>query len=414
MTRLFISLYAVIIVGIVLINWGSQALWQQFDHGKDPQTLQLEQLAITLSHSVNADNRIGISQAISIPITLLEPSDIVLLPEQQRQLNSGQVVVSYDDKDNTNIYVLSNTHQQLVQLGPVTPPQDITTMRYWFIGGSYALLALIIGLWLSPLWRDLRNLQLASKQFSIGHPPRPIQVNTTSTISSVLTTFNNMTAQISRLIEEQKQLTNAVSHELRTPLARLKFSFAMLEDKELSQLPAMRDDVTELENLVDEMLNYGRLESEIRSLELSDVNIDQLLTNQVEKLSRHQDKTLKLTIEPNLRWLCDGHFIERACQNYITNALRYAHQQVEITVQIANNSLHISVEDDGVGINKNEREQVFKPFTRLDKSRNKQQGGFGLGLAIVSRITDWHQGQCYVTRSALGGAKFCITLPRLA
>jgi len=413
MIKLFVSLYGVIIVAMLLINWGSQSLWQQFDHGKDPQIHQLEQMALALAQSINSDNQHRISQVIDTPVVLLNPSDVMWLPGQQRHLNDGAAIVSYDINNNATAYVLSHSRQQLIKLGPLALPVTDPSMRYSIIAGSYVLLAIIIALWIRPLWRDLRSLQQASQRFSSGQYSAPVAVHSTSIIGSLLTTFNTMTRQISRLIDEQKQLTNAVSHELRTPLARLKFSFAMLEEQQLTQLPAMQEDVSELETLIDEMLHYGRLESEIGSLELSEVNLEQLLTNQVEKLARHQHKTLKLSIAPNLSWLCDGHFIERACQNYITNALRYAKSQVVISAKITNNLLHIDVEDDGIGIEEQDQEQVFKAFTRLDKSRNKQQGGFGLGLAIVSRIVDCHHGQCNVSRSTLGGAKFSLILPNL-
>jgi len=413
MNRLFISLYVVIIAGIVLINLGSQALWQHLELGDDSHSQQLERLALTLAQSVDQHNQQRVAQALGAPILLLNPADIAWLAGQQKHLDDGQVIFSYDIDDRPSAYVLSHDAQQLIKLGPMPAEPETSLVKNSIIIGSYLVLALIIALWLRPLWRDLRNLQQASNHFSLGQQPPTITIGKTSVIAPVLNTFNRMTTQISRLIDEQKQMTNAVSHELRTPLARLKFSFAMLENQQLSQLRAMRDDVSELESLVDEMLDYGRLESQIKSLELSDVNLEQLLRNQVEKLSRNSDKSLNLSIDPHLTWLCDGHFIERACQNYITNALRYAATRVDISVTVEHNRLTISVEDDGTGIAQQDYAQVFKAFTRLDKSRNKQQGGFGLGLAIVNRIVDWHQGECGVEKSALGGAKFSMLLPRL-
>jgi len=128
------------------------------------------------------------------------------------------------------------------------------------------------------------------------------------------------------------------------------------------------------------------------------------------KAQHSTDKMLTLELQDELFCLCNGHLIERASQNLITNAIRYADNLVEIKANIQNNQLIISVSDDGCGIDGEDEESIFQAFTRLDKSRNKQQGGFGLGLAIVKRIMDWHQGQCTIEKSTLAGAKFSLIL----
>lgn len=255
-------------------------------------------------------------------------------------------------------------------------------------------------------------LQQASEQLGKGQWQHHISVHKGSVIASVITAFNDMSSKISRLMEEQKELTNSVSHEIRIPLARLKFCFAMLDQHGVSQLPEMRQDVEEIENLVDEMLAYGRLESQVQSLSIVDVDISQLLSNQVEKLARTSDKKLDLVIVDQLKWRCDGHFIERACQNFIANALHHADSRVTVSAYVKHHWLHIEVEDDGGGIAESDFERVFKAFTRLDNCRNNVHCGFGLGLAMVTRIVDRHRGQCVVARLPLGGAKFSMLLPK--
>ena len=404
----------VIIGGLLFINWSSEAIWQRLQVDKDPQSQSVERLALTLSHALNGGNITQLSTAINAPISLLNQDDVVWLDWQRQLLSQQGVVLSYDANDNVAAFVLAKMSNHLIKIGPFESKTTDDGIKHLILFFSYALLALVIALWLRPLWRDLNLLQRASERFATGKESAPLAVNKDSAIAPVISTFNRMTAQISRLIEEQKQLTNAVSHEIRTPLARLKFAFAMLDNKNIEQLPDMRQDVEELESLVDEMLSYGRLESQAQNLSLVNVDLDQLLHHQVEKLARHSDKKVKLNVEDKLTWRCDGHFIERASQNYITNALRYAKSVVHVNAYIKNKTLYLTVEDDGIGIKDCDFSQVFKAFTRLDKSRNKQQGGFGLGLAIVSRIVQWHQGQCLVEHSALGGAKFSIVLPLLS
>jgi len=184
----------------------------------------------------------------------------------------------------------------------------------------------------------------------------------------------------------------------------------MLEDAKPEQIEGISTDLQEMETLIDEMLNYSRIETLEQSHSKSMVNINELLINQVAKQKRSTDKTLTLTVADDLYCLCNGHLLERASQNIITNAIRYAVNLVEIKADIKQGQLVISVSDDGCGIKDKDQQTIFQAFTRLDKSRNKEQGGFGLGLAIVKRIMDWHKGHCTVEKSALGGAKFSLLL----
>ena len=107
------------------------------------------------------------------------------------------------------------------------------------------------------------------------------------------------------------------------------------------------------------------------------------------------------------------HFIERAIENLVLNGKRYAIKVLEIHIIKQKKVIQICIEDDGLGVSQDMRKKIFFPFFRPDASRDRQNGGVGLGLAIVKRIVDWHQGECYVTDSELGGAKFVITLPSL-
>jgi len=220
-----------------------------------------------------------------------------------------------------------------------------------------------------------------------------------------------MAARIQLLIQEQKQLVNAVSHELRTPLSRLRFSFALLNNIEEKQQKEIEQDIEEIEALVDEMLSYSRIEHVAQRQKNNMVNISELLINQVEKHQRSTHIALNQEISPLLNIYCNGELLERACQNLITNAIRYAKQQIIITAKIQHNQLMISVDDDGEGIPKEEWTTIFEPFHRIDQSRNKALGGYGLGLAIVKKAADWHQGQCFVSESSLSGVSFTLTIP---
>ena len=412
MIRLFISLYLFVIISISAINWCSEYLWRQLDDLPSSQVVLVEKVANIIALTLNENNLLALEQRLGITISPINHSDIAWLDWQEKALHNNRPVLTIDE--NNCIYAYITRNKQLYRIGPFKEAADKVVLKQFILLISYLCLAALIAAWLLPLWRDLQRLKHASIAFTSGPNPALISVKSSSSIAPVLHTFNAMTEQISRLIDEQKQLTNAVSHEIRTPLSRLKFSFAMLDNSAVSQLASMRQDVDEMESLIDEMLNYGRLESQGDNLNIMEVNIAQLTNNLIDKLARHSSLSIEINMSDNLMWQCDGHLIERALQNYITNAMRYAKNVVNVSIVTINNQLEIHVDDDGQGISPQNREKVFSPFMRLDKSRNKENGGFGLGLAIVKRITQWHQGRCDVCDSKLGGAKFIIILPSIS
>jgi len=418
MTRLFASLYSLIILGIFIINWGSETLWQHFNQQKPSgDSFLAEQLvSIIPSLSPTKEQLIKIQQTTNIAIKEIPLDDIAWLPKQKNQLNNGQTVVIYDQTDQMLMYVKSLVNNSVYQIIPLIDSpknQQINLIeKYLILTLSYLLLAVVIGIWTRPVWRDLTQLstmaeQINNNQFS-GHKP----IVSRSPISPIAKTINHMAIHIQRLINEQKQLIDAVSHELRTPLSRLRFSIALVNDLDEQKTRAINQDISEIEYLVDEMLSYSRIEHLAQEQKKSSVNISELLTNQVDKLQRGNNSIkLNLRIEPAVYLVCYGELLERASQNLITNAIRYAKQQVLISVKLSENNLLLMIEDDGCGIPSEQRAQLFNPFTRIDKSRNKQQGGYGLGLAIVKKSIDWHHGQCLIEQSLLGGASFTCIIP---
>jgi two-component system OmpR family sensor kinase len=159
------------------------------------------------------------------------------------------------------------------------------------------------------------------------------------------------------------------------------------------------------------MLNFAKMDRETPALHIAPIDLAELADNLIDKLSFNADCAIRLISDDELLYACDGHFLTRSVQNLIGNAVKYADKLVQVSLISVDDKVLIKVEDDGPGIEESEWENVFKPFTRLDKSRHKKTGGFGLGLAIVSKIIQWHKGKCYLEKSDLGGACFVIELP---
>ena len=130
-----------------------------------------------------------------------------------------------------------------------------------------------------------------------------------------------------------------------------------------------------------------------------------------EKLSPLPGAAIRLQLPASALYFGDGHYLERAIQNLLVNAKKYARADIAVTLRLNARQWQIIVDDDGPGIELAWREKVLQPFYRLDASRNKQAGGFGLGLAIVQRVMQWHQGRVEISTAPQGGARFILSLP---
>lgn len=225
---------------------------------------------------------------------------------------------------------------------------------------------------------------------------------------------NQLAARLEGLIQSQRELTSAVSHELRTPIARLQLRLEMLQmsrsDEDRQQrIEDMGRDLNELLRLVDELLTYARLDKGGPPLHFNWHNFNEIVLEVVERLDCiKKDKQLivRQKAPENCQIYAEARFLQRAIQNYLTNALRYSKGRVEISWGTLEQGWFFRVDDDGPGIPEEQRQSIFSPFVRLDKSRSRVTGGYGIGLAIVARIAEWHEGDVRVETSHLLGARF--------
>ena len=185
-------------------------------------------------------------------------------------------------------------------------------------------------------------------------------------------------------------------------------------DDRYKQLGQLDGDIDELNKLIDEILTYAKLEQGIPVLNFEEVDLCALLqqvAKETEALGVKPRITTQLPPEGTLAE-AEQRYLHRVLQNLAGNAVRYARSEVCLSAGIYDNCAYIAVEDDGDGIAEKDRERVFQPFTRLDDSRTRASGGYGLGLSIVSRIAFWFGGNIKVEASpTLGGAKFIMTWP---
>jgi two-component system OmpR family sensor kinase len=411
MRRLFLHFYLFMLIVLVGIGTSVDRLWQQSQQQATPAWVDIlgQSLAYQLSQPDISPQ--AIATQLELPLQHLPAAAIAWSAAEQQALERGQLVPLFSDNQ-MYFYQLQTDAQQLWQFGPIAleAPQQYS---HWFTALFFVLLAIAVALWLWPLARDIQQLQGQLQQFGKGMqlPEQPLPPH--SLLAPIAHSVQQMAEQIRRLISLQREMTHAVSHELRTPLARLSFALEMQPMAEAEKL-AMQQDLRELDQLVDEMLDYARLETQVVQLQFEQVNLTELLQNLLEKLAPIPGPDIQFHAESALYCYCDGHYLERALQNLLVNAKRYGRNSVLLSLNTEADVWQIRVEDDGPGIPADQREKIIEPFIRLDQSRSKGHGGFGLGLAIVSRIVNWHQGSLHISDSALGGACFMLQLPKSA
>ena len=276
------------------------------------------------------------------------------------------------------------------------------------------------------IWRELSLLEGRRKTFEsitrqiargrLGVPEGA--PDSSGALKELAYSFDSMSSHIQRLLKVQREMINAISHELRTPIARLRFGLEMIKDDidstMQSTVEALEGDVEELNNLVDEVLTYGKLEEGSLALKFSQTDIKPLIES---ILQNNQGLLSSLQVdllfdEQNIIVLADAHHLHRALQNLILNASKYARTSIRIAFSSDSERWQVDIEDDGPGISVEDRDKVFIPFQRLDDSRTRASGGYGLGLAIVQRIAFWHGGAVLIDESPLGGAKFSFIWSR--
>lgn len=362
----------------------------------------------------------------SYPLSLDTIDTFNLDDDQLARLRRDEVVILLQDSNSSQgnssikIVIPSEINDMAVLMGPIPlfnwfPLNLIISM----VLISMFLISLGVYALIFPLERKLQLIQVGVNEVSDGNLDIQVQVIGQDEIARLSATFNAMTSHIKRLIESQRELTRAVSHELRTPVARIRFAVDMLadtddEDSRFMQRDYIDEDIESLNGLIDEILTYAKLEEGSPKLDLESVNLKELV-EQIVRETNALGKDIKIVGNPpnsKVTAVADRRYLHRVIQNLAGNALRYAEGTIIISAWVKKGNAYVSVEDDGQGIPEEDREKVFIPFARLDDSRTRASGGYGLGLSIVSRIAFWFNGNMSVDESPeLGGARFIMTWP---
>ena len=272
---------------------------------------------------------------------------------------------------------------------------------FWITLPAFLLITIAI-IFLKNQTRPIINLARASEKFGRGEDIEEFRPSGALEIRQAGFEFEKMRKRIIRHLNQRSEMLSGISHDLRTPLTRIKLQLSFIKDKEISK--KLSDDVGEMEKMLNEYLQFASS----RSAETTETfNLSKLLETTIMKYEKKE-----ITTDISKEVFLDGrkNLMQRCFNNLIDNAIKYS-ANVYISLRKLNNNILITIDDDGPGIPENERENVFKPFYKIDKSRGDSKSSVGLGLSIASDIIKSHGGNIKLETSPTNGLRIKVILP---
>jgi two-component system, OmpR family, osmolarity sensor histidine kinase EnvZ len=278
----------------------------------------------------------------------------------------------------------------------------------WMVGTSFFLLVIAIAFLRNQI-RPIQQLADAAERFGKGREmPENFRIRGAREVRQAGLAFLQMRDRIERQIEQRTAMLTGVSHDLRTILTRFKLQLALVgesspRNRDIAELQA---DVDEMRKMLEGYLDFASGEP---GEQVEEVDVNELL-HRHENEAAIKNKRYEVKCQPGTRLRGRPGALARLVGNLVANAFRHADSLV-VRVSTGSNWLTMMFDDDGPGIAPEMREEVFKPFLRLDESRNQDEGGTGLGLSIARDIARNHGGDINLHDSPLGGLRAVVRLP---
>ena len=378
----------------------------------------LEQIGQELADSLNSQQQPGAFLANwpsegRFQLSLVPLSDIHLPASLIQQVSAGEPLL-LTNNDELSLYFYLDQHQTLLLLKPTDASYqpESSNIKLLLTLLFYSALVILIWLWTYPLVSRLITLRRSAQLFGKGQLDQRIKVGSVSYVKDLEREFNHMAQRIQNLVSDVKLLSSAVSHDLRTPLARMRFGIDTLAEEQNPRqqaiyLERLGHDVDDMTQLVEILLDYARLEQTMMTISKQSVDLTELVQHCI-KLHNYTAQRIRFEggNEP-CQVTGDRKYLRILVNNLLQNALRYGRQDIVVTLQQQAQHICLVIADDGEGFSEDST-QLLKPFVRGKTAADKAKG-YGMGLAIVQRIVDWHNAQLVITRSEqLGGAELKV------
>lgn len=425
MVRHFLRLYLLIVLTLAAVSWGQERLWQMYGHEfsggtgeEQPQAALLQLLESQMSSMPREQHQAFVREVArdsGIDVELFALEDLAGSAMSTRLADRNVAFMNGADR---RTWMLKRMDDAVLvyRYAPVEPRRSALDWALAFV--FYAAIALVIMSWLWPLQRDLRQLEQSTGTFGNRNWKFDAVIAPRSQVHPLAEAFKRMAGRIDALIRSHKDMSNAMSHEIKTPLARMRFDVEMARtaptpQKLTQHLDDIDTNIAELDAFVTATLDYAILERAEVALNIAPHDLTAILPAVTATVRRTSRTSIEMTCEVAAnatRVPCDAHLMETVLRNLLNNATRYARQRILVTCECIESHARICVDDDGPGIAEADRQRVFASFVRLDRT-DRDKTNFGLGLAIVQRVMEWHGGSAAVERSAMGGARFRVEWP---
>ena len=309
------------------------------------------------------------------------------------------------DKPNKSINIFVSINSQTLRIG-ILEDRITTSRNHVFLGWlliSTSVLIIISFLFLRNQIRPIRKLAKAAEKFGKGQDIGDFKTSGASEVRLASTEFLKMKNRITRQIEQRSLMLAGVSHDLKTPLTRMRLQSESIKDSKIKD--SLNDEIKHMHEMLTEYLDFAA------NQEVSSKNI----VNPIEALIKikndlhFKDKDIELEILNDEESYVNENIFVRCVTNLLNNAVENA-TKIKIKAEAANNIIKINIHDNGLGISDEEKNNVFKPFYRIDKSRNQNVNNSGLGLAITKSLLNSINGKITLHDSFLGGLEVAIEI----
>ena len=417
---LLIVAVPIIVLQLVITIVFFDSLWIKTNKGMT-RALVGEMKTFIVAYDNGKYNNNDLSGLFSIYLDLnveFKTDDSFELPQKQRWFSPIDRTLRRELKSNigtNNYWFDTTTYKELIHINikhndgyfEFFIPKDRVTSTSARLFGLWitlpALLMITIAIiFLKNQTRPIVNLAKAAEKFGRGEKVDEYRPSGAMEIRQAGLEFDKMRKRIMRHLNQRSEMLSGISHDLRTPLTRLKLQLSFIEDKDLSK--KMSADIDEMEKMLNEYLQFTS-STFVEKDETFDIS--ELIEDIIKK---YNNKDISNKIIPRIYMSGRKNLIKRSINNLIDNSIKYA-KKIEIQLNKKINNITITLDDDGIGIPKNEYQNVFKPFYKIDKGRADSKSSVGLGLAITSDIIKSHGGNIILEKSHLNGLRVKVFLP---
>ncbi len=265
---------------------------------------------------------------------------------------------------------------------------------------------------LKKLLFPLKTLEIGVAEAAKGNLTHQVPVRGNNELAELAHRFNEMTLQLDKMIKTKEHLLRDISHELRSPLTRMKVELEFIDNSEAKA--GIQQDILEMEKMITAILESARDHHNPQNQVVSRCNLDQILTKMATKYRNMPPGVQYDADNEGLSCMADKDALQRIFSNLIDNSIKFSASQqraVQLQFRRKNNNALITVRDYGQGIEAEELPYIFETFYRVDKSRSRRTGGFGLGLSLCKALTEAYGGRIEVQSSVGQGTTFYVTFP---